>query len=332
MTGGRCANGHSSAPCRGARDRFAFSLAELLVVLGILSLLIAIIVPPLQLVRRRAIQTKCSAQLRQLGRALQACQSEYGFYPLWDDGGTSVRYTWIDVLAQLRLLGATGLENRSDRARPDGVEIGYCPADALPDPLNSARNTELTYPRTPNRPGIDYSYGISVPLSAGGWALQSGRASGEDRRPRRFVDYDRDTSGRVLAGDAYASGIYNLSGFAFSSGIWNQPTQFDNTVAWGRHVMPLARAPRANLLFQDGHVASIGYYDEQENPVNTATTFVWYPGEPLAVGPADQYQGNGYPCQPPPSFQGSPAGDVIPNELVPLWYTRTHRWTRITHK
>ena len=69
----------------------------ILLVVGIVALLIAVILPPLQLARRKAIQTKCGAQLQQLGRALESARNEHGFYPLWDDGGTSIRYTWIDV-------------------------------------------------------------------------------------------------------------------------------------------------------------------------------------------------------------------------------------------
>ena len=67
-------------------------------------------------------------------------------------------------------------------------------------------------------------------------------------------------------------------------------------------------------------------------PVNTAQTFVWHPGEPIDVGPDDCYENNWYPNCPPPSFEGDPSGSVFPAELTPLWYTRTHRWTLITHK
>jgi prepilin-type processing-associated H-X9-DG protein len=316
---------HRSAP--------GFSLAELLVVVGIIALLIAVILPPLQLARRKAIQTKCSAQLQQLGRALESARNEHGFYPLWDDGGTSIRYTWIDVLIQQRLLGTPGGRHRSGQARqPNLGHIGYCPADRLPDPLNAARNNHLIYPPTRVRGGVDYSYGIGVPLSAGGWAWRPGQTSASQPRPRRFRDHERHTAQRVLAGDAYASAIYNLSGHALTSGIWNQPTQFDNTVAWTRHATQSPDSASANLLFQDGHVNSVCYARTRPNPVNTAQSLLWYPGEPITVSPQDRYEDNWYPCQPPPSFQSAPPGDVFPNEMSPLWYTRTHRWTLITHK
>ncbi|MFQ5805321.1 MAG: hypothetical protein ACE5I3_02595, partial [Phycisphaerae bacterium] len=201
-----------------------------------------------------------------------------------------------------------------------------------PDALNAARHNDLIYPPTRSRGGVDYSYGIGVPLSAGGWAWRAGQNSDDKLRPRGFRDHERHTAGRVLAGDAYASAIYNLSGHALSSGIWNDPTQFDNTVAWGRHPTPSLASASANLLFQDGHVSALHYDRERAGPVNTAQTFVWYPGEPLAVGPEDRYENNWYPSQPPPSFHSNPPSDVFPAEMTPLWYTWTHRWTLITHK
>ncbi len=320
-------------PSASRPRRSGFSLAELLVVVGIISLLIATILPSLQLARRKAIQTKCSAQLQQLGRALESTYSEFGFYPLWDDGGTSIRYTWIDVLIQRNLLGPSGNPSQSVQAGRRGAGyIGYCPADRYPDPLNAARHNDLIYPPTRERGGIDYSYGIGVPLSAGGWAWQPGQASNGKNPPRSFPGHDRDTSGRVLAGDAYTSGIFNLSGNALSTGVWNDPTQFDNTVAWGRHPSLSPGSAPANLLFQDGHVSTIRHASTQHNPVNTTRTFVWYPGEPLNVGPDDRYEDNWYPCQPPPNSRNGSSGNAFPTELAPLWYTQTHRWTLITHK
>src|SRR5262245_45134663 len=85
--------------------RRAFSLAELLVVIGIIALLIAITLPPLQFARRSAMQTRCASNLQQLGRALGSSHTELNFYPQPDDGGAPIRYTWIDVLMQKGSLG-----------------------------------------------------------------------------------------------------------------------------------------------------------------------------------------------------------------------------------
>lgn len=310
----------------------AFSLAELLVVVGIIALLIAIILPPLQFARQKAIQTKCAAQQQQIGRALESTYNEYGFYPFWDDGGATVRYTWIDVLIQRGLIGASVSPGDSTGLRRSAGGIGYCPADKLPDPLNSARHNNLIYPLNHNRNGVDYSYGIGAPLSAGGWAWRQATGGLSDSRPRRFRDHERDTSGRVLVGDATTSVIFNLSGEALDSGVWNNPTQFDNTVAWGRHPAAAPGGASANLLYQDGHVDSVDFVPSRQLAVNTSKSFIWRPGEPINVGPNDDYDGDWYPCQPPPGFQNDPSNSAFPAELNPLWYTRNNRWTRVPAK
>ncbi|MFH1749185.1 MAG: type II secretion system protein [Planctomycetota bacterium] len=301
---GRC-------PCRSA-----FSLAELLVVVGVIALLASIIAPPLQLARRQAMQTRCAANLQQLGVALEAARVDHDdFYPLWDDGNQPIRYTWIDVLVQQSLLGS--------------AKVGYCPEDARPDAVNEARAEffGLLYPGASPTPGIDYSYGIGVPLSAGGWYWRRGLPGDDGNHQRLFEGHMRDTSNRVLAGDASWSSIYNLSGDYLSSGIWNDPTQFDNTVAWQRH-----RNFSANFLMQDGHVGRTQYSIKAEQPVNTIKYCVWYPGEPLYSGPDTYHNGNYYPNQPPIDLENGLYDGPFPRDLLPTYYTRNRLWTRIQHK
>jgi prepilin-type N-terminal cleavage/methylation domain-containing protein len=67
-----------------ARKCGAFSLLELLVVIGIIAILISILVPTLNKTREAATTLKCQAQLRQMGQAIYAyANTNHGLTPAW---------------------------------------------------------------------------------------------------------------------------------------------------------------------------------------------------------------------------------------------------------
>jgi len=284
-----------------------FSLPELLVTVGILSLLIAILLPPLQVAHKEATAARCAAQLKQIGIALQNARDDYKYYPLWDDNGSPIRFTWVDVLVQKRML----LDRR----------VAYCPDDPRPGDVNKARGAhfEVVYPGRPDQFGVDYSYGIAVPLSAGGWQWRPGLS--DDARPRRFEDFDRYPGQRVLVADSNWSTIYNLSGNSLSGHDWSDPTQYDNMIEW-RHYRQ-----SANILYQDGHVARVVYDLAAAEPVNTANTFLWYPGESLYVNSESEYNHNFYPNCPPVNLETGESSGTFPPYVVPGYYTYYRLWT-----
>jgi prepilin-type processing-associated H-X9-DG protein/prepilin-type N-terminal cleavage/methylation domain-containing protein len=97
-------------PTRGLKR--AFTLVELLVVIGVIALLIGILLPVLNKARDRANELKCATNLRALGQGLALYTGDYRYYPIQDDG--VIDNVW---LAQLRniLRGNTG--------------VFYCPAE-----------------------------------------------------------------------------------------------------------------------------------------------------------------------------------------------------------
>lgn len=72
----------------------AFTLVELLVVIGVIALLIAILLPALQKAKRQAKLIQCASNLRQYGTLLQLYATEHNrvvplFYSTWIGGNTA---------------------------------------------------------------------------------------------------------------------------------------------------------------------------------------------------------------------------------------------------
>jgi prepilin-type N-terminal cleavage/methylation domain-containing protein/prepilin-type processing-associated H-X9-DG protein len=92
--------------------RTAFTLVELLVVIGIIALLIAILLPSLNKAREQSRTVNCLSNLRQLGQANAIYINQYrGFTvpndygnPNTDAGGVIIDETWFSLFVTLKLI------------------------------------------------------------------------------------------------------------------------------------------------------------------------------------------------------------------------------------
>ena len=87
-------------------EKKGFTLIELLVVIAIIALLVAILLPALSLVIEKSKQTKCKANLDQMGKSLHLYQQDYGDnrqYPNANGAGFLVRLYKVSVLSEYKV-------------------------------------------------------------------------------------------------------------------------------------------------------------------------------------------------------------------------------------
>ncbi|MEM6459826.1 MAG: DUF1559 domain-containing protein [Planctomycetota bacterium] len=137
---------HHPSPIRAA----GFTLIELLVVISIIALLIALLLPALQNARNTARDVACSSNLRQIGIAIAAYETDYGVMPagIERDGFTTTPYyDWTFALPDNYMGGGDTAQQRE--------KVLQCPsADAG---SGTQSNHYMTHPRL--MPDINMSDG-----------------------------------------------------------------------------------------------------------------------------------------------------------------------------
>ncbi len=216
------------------KNRSAFTLIELLIVIAIISILAAILFPVFASARSRARQTVCLSNLKQLGLVLLQYQADYDDrvtppFGLGTKGHPTKTYWWF------------GSQDTADQKRPDYTDsplypysknwqLQLCPES--PEPKNAANITgELSR--------LGFGYGIN----------QSVWNSGGPKHINAFTSPAETVS--LADSAAYENGEIRRSYYVYPP---SSNTSFNLTGRGG--VRPHATG-FANVLWVDGHVSAV---------------------------------------------------------------------------
>ena len=257
------------------RRRAAFTLVELLVVIGIIAILISILLPTLGGARRQANSVKCLASLRQIGDAfkLYAIDSK-GVWPVaayrLPNPPTAQQpwLAWTDLIAPYIRGSARG----KDITRPTLTEIRRnSPIWGCPE---WARSFEYD-PNAPKTSDVNVYTGYGMNYLPPPWfetgllRTQSIVTSSVSGTWTKYTVWGKRGAERLLDADGDVEFIYTPATFSRSStgffpydstGNWGDPVLWVNGA---RHLRPGTKKQVAikskgmNALFCDGHAASL---------------------------------------------------------------------------
>lgn len=276
------------SPSRPRHQKRAFTLVELLVVIGIIALLISILLPALNSARRAADKTKCLSALRQIGNSMFMYANENkGFFPMGQrfyappnsTTRTLVR-RWYDfisfyALPNKQVLNPNGTTENDIYAIRDGNNVLWgCPTwnrAAFTGTIGGGPGS-VTVGSTTGTGGLGYGFNIYTKapapvvsaLGSGPKANWSNQTAGADGNFFKVTQWTR-ASERCLIYDSTHRNTSVTANWPW----WTNTTQpmpgFPDaiyyTVDYNRHVKTPGKVgpndKALNMLFCDGHADTV---------------------------------------------------------------------------
>jgi prepilin-type processing-associated H-X9-DG protein len=289
---------------RKRSEVLAFTLVELLVVIGIIAVLISVLLPTLAGARRAAETAQSLSNLRQIGQGFAMYSSEHlgwgipGFIRQSPAGGRGEE-TWATILVvkkyiritvdQMDYIGVGGSLPGDDAFASDGSAgntVFRCPsgsnkqnttnnsADWIPTSKQDDRNSWFWRRQSLLHGGVNESRGTAPIVD--NWYAFNGilPPAGQDAFPMRTLNHTR--SPESLTGGPLIK-VSKIKKSAEMAMIFDgvQAHDYNTNKISTRHGK---RRNQCNFLFADGHAETV---DAGQLPKGGGTTSQWTPGDTL---------------------------------------------------